>query len=138
MKNMKLKLASALSAIAMCSSMIATLPTSAATYCSGSKTASSLGKSFSSKWSKPITIDIDVAGDESLEVSLTVGYDTWCQHEDYVKNCWAPTGVTHYAKVKNSQGTTESTNSAKGGFNTGKADVKHTGSSVTYYGFVAV
>ena len=35
-----------------------------------------------------------------------------------------PTGVKHYAKVKNSKGTTESTSTAKGGGNTGKADVK--------------
>lgn len=137
MKIMKKRMASALSAIIMCSSLIAALPANA-TYCNGSTTASALGKSFKSKWSKAITIDIDVEGDETLEVSLTVGYDTWWTNEDYVKKCWAPTGVKHYAKVKNSKGKTASTGTARGGVNTGKADVKHTGSSVTYYGYADV
>ena len=41
-------------------------------------------------------------------------------------------------KSKKSKGKTASTGTAKGGVNTGKADVNHTGSSVTYYGYADV
>lgn len=97
-------------------------------------TASALGKSFSKKWDKDMTFEFDCDGLTltSQEVTVTVGYDTWWTKEDYVNDCYAPTGWSHYAYVVNSDNEVAYTKTAKGGCNTNKADVKHTGNSVTY------
>lgn len=94
--------------------------------------------SFKSDWKEKIKLNIKVEGTTTVETTMTIGFDTWAEDEDYVEDCWAPTGWKHYAKVRNSKGATESTNTVNGGFNSGKADVKHTGNSVIFYGYVNV
>ena len=65
---------------------------------------------------------------------MTVGFDTWWQDEDFVTLFGTYAG-RHYAKVKNSNGSTDQTSTAASGSSTWKADIKHTGSSVTYYAY---
>lgn len=66
--------------------------------------------------------------------SMTVGFDTWWTDEDYVDNFFTWAGY-HYAAVKNSIGEIENTNTVPAGSSTGKADVDHYGSPVTYYAY---
>ena len=138
MKNLTRRMTVLFSALVLTCATMSTFSASAATWTNASTTAKEQGKdSFKKKWSKTITLDFPELEDVG-ELTMTIGYDTWCTNEDYVKNCWAPTSWRHYGKVKNSNGSTESTKTTKGGFNSDKADVKHTGSTVTYYGYLEV
>ena len=88
--------------------------------------------SFSSSWSAIWYFDCgNYAG------SMTIGFDTWWTDEDYV-NYFGTKNGNHYAAVKNSSGDIEYTDTASSGSSTGKADVKHTGTPVTYYAFWAM
>lgn len=89
--------------------------------------------SFSDKWSAVWTFE---CGD-TYTGSMTIGFDTWWTDEDFVKFFGTKNG-NHYAGVKNSSNTIEYTNTEVGGSSTGKADVKHTGTPVTYYAFWGV
>ncbi len=129
MKKLVQKIAVASATLAMLTGLVGIIPASAATV-TGSTTASEQDQKFKKAWSKAIVLNIKV-DDINIESSLTIGYDTWWTNEDYVNNCWTPTGWEHKATVKNASGS-ESTGTVKGGFNTGKADIKHSGDSVTY------
>jgi len=85
--------------------------------------------SFSKKWSTIWTFDCGVyAG------SMTVGYDTFATNEDYVTLFGTKAG-NHYAGVKNSADDISYTNTAPKNTSTGKADVEHKSSPITYYAF---
>lgn len=62
---------------------------------------------------------------------MTVGFDTFATDEDYVTLFGTYAGK-HYAKVTNSNEDYDTTNTATSGISTGKADIKHTGTPVTY------
>ena len=89
--------------------------------------------SFSKAWNQKYTFNVNVGG-KTVECYGKIGYDTWFQNEDYVKTGWAPTGLGHYMVISNSNGL-ERTNTVKGGFNTGKADVEH-GTNIFYTFYV--
>lgn len=140
MKRMK-KLSALITAVLLGTTSMTSLAVTdslAVTFSASTTASEQEHTAFTKKWSKDIALDVNVGGDETAEVTLTIGFDTWVQDEDYVNDCWAPTGWEHFARVKNSSGTIADTKVLKGGFNTGKADVKHTGPSVTYYGFINV
>lgn len=82
---------------------------------------------FSKSWTKTWIIESDNCG------SMTVGYDTWWTKEDYVDKFGMYSDNKHFAKVENSNGVTASTNRVGKNSVTGKADVKHTGNTVTYH-----
>ncbi len=84
------------------------------------------GHGFEKKWDALWCFEINY-----MEGSMKIGYDTWWTNEDYVKNFYM-TGYKHYAKVTNSNGTSDSTDISKGSYGTPKADIKHTGVPVTY------
>lgn len=136
------KAKSFLMATIMGMTVMTTLPlsnASAAEVYQSSTTAAAEGQtSFTKAWSKVVDMDFNVSGVliSPSSVTLTIGYDTWWVKEDYVTKCFAPTGWDHFARVMNSNGDYEDTKVLKGGYNTGKADVKHTGSTVTYYAFI--
>lgn len=62
---------------------------------------------------------------------MTVGFDTWGTDEDYVQSFGTLAGK-HYAYVLNSDNDIDETNTVNAGTSTGKADIKHTGTPVTY------
>lgn len=66
--------------------------------------------------------------------SMTIGFDTFWDDEDFVTLFGTKNG-NHYAAVKNSIDEIEYTNTAPKSVSTGKADVDHYGSPVTYYAF---
>lgn len=91
---------------------------------------------FSKSWYKtwtyyytyPTVTGVTVTG------SMTIGFDTFMVNEDYVQNYGTIAG-SHYAAVQNSDGTIAYTDTAAVGMGTfKKADVKHTGTPVRYYG----
>lgn len=109
---------------------------SAKTY-EGSTTAEEQGcTEFTKTWSKTVTMDFDVSGVSIIAASAEVGFNTWATDEDYIKKCYAPAYVDHWAGVRNSKDVFEKTKLAHGGFNTGTADVVHEGTPVTYYIFI--
>lgn len=85
--------------------------------------------SFKKKWDKPWTFD---CGDGTG--TMTIGYDTWCTNEDYVKDFRTECG-NHYAAVKNSINEISYTNTAEQNKYTGKTDIEHYSSPITYYAF---
>lgn len=89
-------------------------------------------KSFTRAWHKTITMDFPALANVA-EVTVTIGYDTWWTNEDYVNDCYAPTGWPHLAVVQNSIGNKAATAQTKGGYITGKADINHIGEPVTYF-----
>lgn len=90
-----------------------------------------LGKnSFGSHWTLPWDFECD--GEPSR---MFVGYDTFFVKEDFVEDFVTDKNGDHYAGVKNSNGKIAYTDRASVGYPTGKADVEHTGSPVTYYAF---
>lgn len=62
---------------------------------------------------------------------MTVGLDTFITDEDYVELFGTYAGK-HYAEVTNSLGQSDVTNTAVSGSSTGKADIKHVSTPVTY------
>ncbi len=64
---------------------------------------------------------------------ITIGYDTWCTNEDYVKNVGgSPSGVYAQGRIYNSNGYeyTEKVYGSKVGG--GKAEIKHTTKNLCY------
>lgn len=115
--------------------------TAFADYYGNYTTPTKLGKNFSNgKWDKRTTVYIYHYTTKDLlgECTVTAGFDTFATDEDYVDDCWSATGIEHYASVRNSEGSSDRTGVARGGVNTGKADIKHTGSDVRYYTFADV
>lgn len=107
------------------------IPSIAANYKHNNITAANAGHTtFSKAWKDYAVVKVD-----GKYYDCTIGYDTWCTKEDYIKNVYAQNnnGKTYYGKVKNSKGITDVTSRASGKSKTGKADVKHTGKKVTYY-----
>lgn len=102
-------------------------PVSAASLMTAHETASSLGKSFSSDWSKKIEFSY-----YGTMVSGWAGYDTDWVNEDYIKNCFVPTGYYVQGRVENGCAQSAYTNKDSG-FPTGKADVVHFGKNVDYW-----
>lgn len=98
-----------------------------------STTASAQGKtSFKKAWSKTWSFDCD----DIFKGSATIGYDTFLTNEDYIKSFGTLANDKNhlkYCKVKNSNGSTDESDKTTGSCATGKADIKHTGASVTYY-----
>lgn len=84
--------------------------------------------SFSESWSK--TWYVPSGG------SMTIGYteNLVFSDKDYV-NGYGTYNGKHYAGVKNSNNSIEYTDTKKSGIATGKAQVEHTGTPVTYYAF---
>ncbi len=128
------KILSILSAMVISSSILS-FNTSAETV-NASTTPSGVGHTtFKNDWEEKWEAKLDIAG-ETVSVCALVGYDTWCQNEDYITDGWAPTGWSHYVKVKNNNGSEES-KTYKGGYNTNKADYKH-GSGTKFWIYVKV
>lgn len=97
---------------------------------SGAKTTTNFAlekTDFSKKWHKTWVFYFE----NGVSGSMTVGFDTWFTDEDYVTAFGTKAGK-HYAYVINSKGSLDETNTAAKGETTGKADIKHTGSPVTY------
>lgn len=87
---------------------------------------------FSKSFSKHKNLDINVSG-TLFGIYLDYGY-TKLTNKDYVDSVGGvPSGCKCKGKVKNSNGTSKSTNSVGTGVRSGKASVKHTG-KVTYTG----
>lgn len=100
------------------------------TYTSKSITTSSSGHSgFSKSWK-----DYGVVKINDNYYDFTYGYNTTGTNEDYIKDVYAQDdyNTTYYGRVKNSKGITDVTSQKTGTKKTGKADVKHTGTTVTY------
>lgn len=88
-------------------------------------------KGFDSKWGLEKKWKTDPS-DDGFSLTCKFGYDTFLTNEDYVKDCKS-TLLSHEAAVKNSKGTSACTGLYRPGYKSNKADVKHTGSKVTYY-----
>ena len=86
--------------------------------------------SFSRKWSTAWNFDCGI-----FTGTMTVGYDTFLTNEDYVEGFSTLASNMHYAGVKNSNNQIAYTGRASAGSPTGKADVVHNSSPVTYYAF---
>ena len=86
---------------------------------------------FNSKWELTKTWVTDSA-DPGFVISCAYGFDTFLVNEDYVTSCKS-TLLSHEAAVKNSNGKSVCTGLYRPGYTSSKADVKHTGSNVTYY-----
>lgn len=84
---------------------------------------------FSDDWSAIWTVSCG-----NCTCSVIVGVDTWFGNEDYIE-LYSASGCIYCAAVKNSIGEIEYTSNAPAGNSTGKADVDHYGSPVTYYAF---
>lgn len=107
------------------------VPTVAASYKHSSTTASNEGhSSFSKAWKDYGSLKVG-----KNYYDFTYGYDTWASKEDYITAVYAQknNSKTYYGKIMNSKGTTDVTDKQSGVSKTDKADVKHTGKTVTYY-----
>jgi|GEM_PF-3416980 len=111
--------------------LVCTIPVFADKYKSNSTTAKDEGHSrFKKVWKDYVCLEVD---GEYYE--FTIGYDTWWVKEDYIKDVFAQedNDKTYYGKVENSVGDKDTTNRKSDTSKTGKADIKHTGTDVTYY-----
>lgn len=107
------------------------VPVFAGEWISASTTASAQSHtSFNNAWKDYGCLRVD-----GKYYDFTYGYDTWWTNEDYINDVYAQkdNSKTYYGKVRNSQSATDVTNKKSGTAKTGKADIKHTGKSVTYY-----
>ncbi len=87
-------------------------------------------------WYESYSFSINVEGLE-MGLSCTYGYDTWWTHEDYIKEIRGiPAGFYGKGRVRNSSGSATDTAYIPSGYNTGYADVAHTGVPVTFTGFL--
>ena len=84
---------------------------------------------FDNAWSNTRTFEFQVDPSVSHYVKMTYGYDKFFS-KDYVKNVGGtPQGYYSKGKVTNSEGTSAETGWVSPGFQSGKVDVKHTGSA---------
>lgn len=92
-------------------------------------------KDFSKKWSRSIQWVFEEEGGYVYNACLaTIGFDTWCTDEDYIKSVCGTGTYDACGAVKNSKGTwSGDTSWGNSGKKSNKKDVKHTGSSVTYW-----
>ncbi len=142
-------------ALTMCASMLMASSVSAATYkqfdsdrfYSGDKWTVedgdgkgndidySVPDTFSKAWNRRVQWVFKEEGGYVVNACLaTVGFDTWCTDEDYIKDVCG-TG-TYYVcgAVKNSEGTwSDDTTWGSSSKKSNKEDVKHTGKKVTYW-----
>ena len=96
----------------------------------------SVSDGFSSSWSKTYTHTFYLDPLVSITVYGTYGYDTWAFNEDYVTSFYgASTGYQCRGSVTNSNGSTANTPWVTSTSST-KADVLHSGTPVTYTGWL--
>ncbi len=134
MNKLTKRLAAMGAAIMMMASMSA-MGASAEVY--GHKSATNMGVSFNDDWEKTLSFSLNTS-DGTASVSAKVGYDTWCQNEDYITKVYAPTGWRHRGRVENGSAESSYTAWLIGGSNTGKADIEHTTKYVDYWIYVDI
>lgn len=116
------------------------VPLSASAHNFGSRTTTNIneGKTdFSRSWHKTWTMDCTgVTSDLTYSGSVTIGFDTFWTDEDYVDGFGTlgnDSSHYKYARVTNSDGVSEDTPHNQGVSATGKGDVEHVSSPVTYF-----
>lgn len=142
-------------ALTMCASMLMASSVSAATYklvdwdefYSGDKWTVedgdgkgndidySVPNTFSKSWSRKIQWAFKEEGGVVYNACLaTVGFDTWCTDEDYIKDVYGSATYSVCGAVKNSEGTWSGDTSWGNSWKkSNKTDVEHTGKKVTYW-----
>lgn len=87
---------------------------------------------FSKAWKKDTQVTLNVSG-MSYPAKIIYGYDTFVVKEDFINKVGGfPTGCKCKGEVINGNGSNAFTSEASAGKLTGKADIKHSGTTASY------